>query len=84
MDTQARYEEHTRRVVFAFAAAGALHPGWVTVEALAALALTRGEVLPQPQPVAAYQKYWRDVHAAALGLRAQGQAFPVVEIADVR
>lgn len=82
MDPAAQFDDGSNCVVFAFAAGGKLHPGSVTLEALAGLA--RSELAPGADAVAAYQTYWHTVHSAALALRAEGRLFPVVQLLDVQ
>jgi hypothetical protein len=81
MDFQAQYRTNPRRVVFEFVADAEMHMGAVTLDALAGL--SGAEVIGEEQAIAAYQRWWRHIHAAALGLRARGHRSPFVQREDV-
>lgn len=80
MNRNARYQPDPPRVVFEFAADGKAHIGRVSLDALTAMS---GIVVTAEQAVATYEKHWRWIHAAALGLRAEGKDCPFVQRDDV-
>jgi hypothetical protein len=82
MDLRAQYQEDSEQVLFHISTGGERRFCRVTFEALAVL--SRGEVTTMAQAIAAYQSRWRHVHAAALGLHAQGQTSPLVQSPDVQ
>lgn len=81
MDRAPQYQSSPARMVFQFAAGGELHTGWVSLDALSAIA--GHQITTEEQATVAYLHRWRHVHAAALGLRAQGMLVPFVQRADV-
>jgi len=81
MDSNAQYRVNPPRVVFEFKAGDRAHTGWVSIDALAAIA--GSPVTSEATALNAYQGQWRFVHATALGLLAQGEERPFIRRSDV-
>lgn len=81
MDLDAEYTEEPPSVVFRFCEGGRTCNGAISLQALASLAGCA--ISTQEEAVATYRRFWRKIHAAAIGLHACGQAFPFVRRSDV-
>jgi hypothetical protein len=81
MDSNAQYRINPARVVFEFTAGNHSRTAWISIDALAAMA--GSPISSEEQALDAYRSQWRFVHAAALGLLAEGQERPFIRRTDV-